>query len=41
MANDMRTADKVAKKRYKADKTLVNVVEWEGAFGPEAPQGTR
>ena len=41
VANDMRTADKGAKKRYKADKTLVNVVEWEGAFGPEAPQGPR
>ena len=41
VANDMRTADKGARKRYKADKTLVNVVEWEGAFGPEAPQGPR
>jgi hypothetical protein len=41
VANDMRTAEKGAKKRYKADKSLVNVVEWEGAFGPEAPQGAR
>ena len=37
----MKTADKGAKKRYKADKSLVNVVEWEGAFGPDAPQGPR
>ena len=41
VANDMRTADKGAKKRYKADKSLVNVVVWEGAFGPDAPQGAR
>ena len=36
VANAMSTADKGAKKRYKANKTLVNVVEWEGAFRPEA-----
>ena len=35
----MSTADKGAKKRYKANKTLVNVVEWEGAFRPEAMLG--
>ena len=41
VANDMRTADKIMRKRYKAEKTLVNVVEWAGAFGPEAPLGSR
>ena len=41
VSTDMKTADKGAKKRYKADKSLVNVVEWEGAFGPDAPQGPR
>ena len=38
VATDMKTAEKGAKKRYKADKSFVNVVEWEGAFGPDAPQ---
>ena len=37
----MQTADKRQKKKYKENKTLVNVVEWEGAFGPEAPKGAR
>ena len=41
VSTDMKTAEKGAKKRYKADKSLVNVVEWEGVFGPDAPQGPR
>ena len=41
VANDMQTADKRQKKRYKGGKTLANVVEWEGAFGPEALKGAR
>ena len=36
MANDIKTADKRMKKRYKDEQTLVNVVEWEGAFGPSS-----
>ena len=41
VANVMKTAEKGAKQRYKADKSFVNVVEWEGEFGPDAPQGPR
>ena len=32
---DMQTTETKQRKRYKADKTLVNVVEWEGEFGPQ------
>ena len=35
--NGMQTTEKRQTARYRNDKTLVNVMEWEGAFGPEAP----
>ena len=38
---DMQTTEKKQKARYRNDKSLVNVVEWEGAFGPEVPEGPR
>ena len=38
---DMQTTETKQRKRYKANKILVNVVEWEGAFGPEAPERPR
>ena len=39
--NDMKTTEKRQKARYRNDKSLVNVVEWEGTFGTEAPVGPR
>ena len=43
MRNGMRmqTTEKRQKARYKKDMTLVNVLDWEGEFGPDAPVGER
>ena len=39
--NDMKTTEKRQKARYRNNKSIVDVVEWEGAFGPEASVGPR
>ena len=39
--NDMLTTEKRQKKRYKEEKSLVNALDWEGAFGEGAPVGER
>ena len=39
--NDMLTTEKRQKKRYKDDKSLVNALDWEGAFGEGALVGDR
>ena len=41
MRNDMQTTEKRQKARYRNNKTLVNVLDWEGAFGADAPVGER
>ena len=39
--NDMMTTEKRQKKRYKDDRSLVNALDWEGAFREGAPVGER
>ena len=38
---DMQTTERRKKARHKKDMTLVNVLDWEGAFGPDTPVGER
>ena len=39
--NDMQTTEKRQRSRYKNDKSLVNAMDWEGAFRADAPVGER